>query len=101
MRGWSSRGKQVAGDIGGVFPLAPQRAAVEAAGGDLRLADGPVGQDFDRFGAALPAEMGAVGLPVVEDIPLPRNLHDTAVVVAAIRRRLIRRFVGIDMGVVV
>ena len=47
-----------------------KRPGIQSAGGHLGLIDAPVLFDKDLFRTPLPAEIGPVGLPVVEDIPL-------------------------------
>ena len=73
---------QHAGAVGGGL-LVGIEGLGEAQGGHLHRRDGAVGQNGDALGASLAAEAGAVGHPVVEDVPLLAHLHDGAVVVAA------------------
>src|SRR5690606_41673008 len=55
--------------------------------------------DLDRFHAALPREVVAVRLAVVENVPLSVDLDDAAVVVAAVEHRLVRGLVRVDVHV--
>ena len=73
---------QVAGNRGRVVAFSAERAAIQAAGGDLYLRDAAVGENLDLFGTALTGIFGAVGLAVVEDVPFPVCLDHTTVVVA-------------------
>ena len=50
--------------------------------GHLHGGDGAVGQDLNALGAGLAGEAGAVGHPVVKDVPLVAHLHDGAVIIA-------------------
>ena len=50
---------------------------------------------------ALPAEMRTVGMPVIENIPLPIDLNDAAMIVAAIIHRFFCRLVCINMEIAV
>ena len=50
----------------------------------------PSGRIWISLGHGLAAEAGAVGLAVVEDVPLLPNLHHAAVVVAAVVHGLVR-----------
>ncbi|MNN46642.1 hypothetical protein D3C81_1610310 [compost metagenome] len=93
--------KQMASQIGGIFPVPYKRTAIRAAGGHLGLSDRSVLAEVNPLDAALPAERCTVGMPVIEDIPFPIDSFDAAMVISAVVHRLVRRFVGIDMKIVV
>ena len=61
--------------------------------------DASIGEDGHRLQTALAAEVGAVGVAVIEDIPLAVDPLQTAVVVSAVEHGLFRRLVGVDMDV--
>ena len=75
---------EVAGDTGGVAAPAPERPAVQAAAGHLRLAETAVGRAFELFGAGLAGIRVPVRLAVVEDIPVAVQLHHPSVGVAQV-----------------
>ena len=85
----------MAGKIGGVIPLALQRPDA-AAGGHLRLPDGSVPVEGDFLKASLPRIVCAVGMAVVEDIPVVADLFHAAVVVGRVVHRFVRRLVAAD-----
>lgn len=93
--------EEVACDICCILALALQRTAVGAAGGNLNLRNRAVLKEFDLFHAALSAVLGAVSMPVVEDVPFILNLYDAAVVVAGIVGHHIGRLVSIYMEIAV
>ena len=73
---------QVAGVTGIVAADAGQRPAVQAAACDLGLVKTAFRIQYNGFGTALAAALDAVGLAVVEDVPLPTQLDKAAVGVA-------------------
>lgn len=73
---------QVAGVTGIVAADAGQRPAVQAAACDLGLVKMTFRIQNNGFGTALAAALDAVGLAVVEDVPLPTQLDKAAVGVA-------------------
>ena len=75
---------QVAGDTRFIFSFAAQGAAVQAAGGDLRLLEPAVRRPLQLLGAGLAGVRGAVRLPVIENIPVAVQFHHAAVGVAQI-----------------
>ena len=92
---------QVARNIGRILTGAIERPAVQTAGGHFHLRNAAVGKDIDGFGTSLAAVPGRVGVAVIEDVPLATDLHDTAVVVAAVGHQVlrIRRRVGTQVAV--
>ena len=93
--------KQMAGKICRVLPFAFQRTSVGSAGGYFPLNNTSVFTERNRFDAALPAEIGPVRMPVIENIPFSPDFHDTAMIIPAIAHRLFSRLIGIHMTVIV
>ena len=75
---------QIAGDPGLVPALSPQRPAVQPAGGHLRLPEAAVGGALQLLRAGLPGVGMAVGLPVVEDVPVRPQVQQPPVGVAQV-----------------
>ena len=76
---------QAAGNAGRVTPPSGrQRPAVQAAAGNLRLAEGSIRLKEDLIGTALAAELAAVGVAVPENIISAADLFHAAMVVAHI-----------------
>ena len=75
---------QIAGDPGFVEALPSQRSAVEAAGGDLRLEESALRCPHQLLRTGLPGIGMAVGLTVVENVPVIANVQHTAVGIAQI-----------------
>ena len=73
---------QVAGDTRFIFSFTAQGAAVQAAGGDLRLLEPAVRRPLQLLGAGLAGVRGAVRLPVIENIPIVADVQQTAMGVA-------------------
>src|SRR5690606_34028154 len=72
--------EEVAGDICRVFPASLERSAVGAAGCQFDLGYRSVFAERNRLEAGLPAEVRAIGVPVVENVPLAVYLNNAAVV---------------------
>ena len=70
---------QMARDRRRIAARRDERRAVEAAARHFYLRDAAVLFDLDRLRAALPRELVAARLAMVEDIPLVLHLHDAAV----------------------
>ena len=66
------------------WPLSPQRPAVQPAGGHLRLPEAAVGGALQLLRAGLPGVGMAVGLPVVEDVPVRPQVQQPPVGVAQV-----------------
>ena len=93
--------EQVAGNVRRIFPAARKRPAIAATGGQLHLRDGSIWKDANRFQAALPAEICSVGVTVIENVPLPIDFFNTAVIVPAVKHGLVCRFIGINMQIAI
>ena len=91
--------EQIAGDVGGIRAVSGKRTAIAAAGGHFHLGDFPVRKDGYRLQTALTAEVGTVGVAVVKNVPLPVDLLQSAVVIAAIKHRLVCGLVGVNMHI--
>lgn len=73
-------GLQATGNARGVAVSDFQRAIVQPAGSDPHLGNAAIRQKRNLFGTALAGIGRAVGLAVVEHIPLTVDLHNTAMV---------------------
>ena len=75
---------EVAGDTGLIASFAGQRPVVQTAARDLDLRDRAIRQDRNGLGAALTGAFDAVGLAVVEDVPLSVHFHEATMGVACV-----------------
>ena len=87
--------------MSGIGAPSIQGSAVEAAGGHLHLGNGAVGLDSQLLSHGLAAEAGAIGLAMIEDVPLLPDLHHAAVVVTAVVHGLVPGLIAVDAKVIV
>src|SRR5699024_12399098 len=67
-----------------LLPCSPHSFPPRRSSDLFCLYDASVLPEGNGLDAALPAEIGSIRMPVIENIPFSHNLHHTAVVIAAI-----------------
>ena len=85
----------------GYVPFSLERTAIRAAGCHFCLNDGTILTESNRFDAALTAEVRAIGMAMIKNIPLSCDFHNTSVVISADKHGFVCGLVGVNVDVVV